>query len=74
MGLYFKRAVIPDTQGVIEHDLIISSNRFFHRITDDKVMQLFADDHNKIRVNENCNADVDLLFAATFPNSVFPGL
>ena len=74
MGLYFKQAVIPDTQGVIEHDLIISSNHFFHRITDDKVMQLFADDHNKIRVNENCNADVDLLFAATFPNSVFPGL
>ena len=73
MGLIFKRAVIPDTQGVIEHDLIISSDRFFHRITDGKAMQLLADNNNKIQVNENCNADVDLLFKATFPNSVIPG-
>ena len=71
-GQMFKRAIIPGTQGTIQHDLIIGSDRTFYRIVADVVTAIMPDENGKICVRDNCVPDVDLLFLTTFPPPVFP--
>ena len=71
-GALFKRAIIPGSNGTVQHDVIISSERVFFRIVDERPILLQPDENGKIEVRDNCVPDADLLFRATFPEPVFP--
>ena len=68
----FKRAVIPNSRGAIQHDLIVSSGKFFHRIVDDKVVQILPNENGQVSLNNDQLINSDVVFAATFPEGVFP--
>ena len=75
-GILFKRAVIPNSNGTVQHDLIVScgEGRFFHRITNDRAVQLLPSENGTITLDNDREIDACLIFAATFPEGVFPSL
>ena len=68
----FKRAVIPNSHGAIQHDLIVSSGKFFHRIVDNQVTQVLPNENGEITLNDDQQINGNEVFAATFPEGVFP--
>ena len=71
-GTLFKRAIIPGSNGTVQHDIVISSDRVFFKIVGEQPTLLLPDENGKIQVRDNCIPDTDLLFSATFPETVFP--
>lgn len=71
-GIDFKRATIPFSHGTVQHDLIVSSGKFFHRIVNGKAIQIVPNEKEMISVHNDLEFDADLIFQATFPNDVFP--
>ena len=74
--MLFKRAEIPNSKGTVQHDLIVSSGegRFFHRITNDQAVQILPNDKGAITLDNDREIDARLIFAAIFPEGVFPDL
>ena len=71
-GTLFKPAIIPGSNGTVQHDIVISSDRVFFKIVGEQPTLLLPVENGKIQVRDNCIPDTDLLFSATFPETVFP--
>ena len=71
-GTLFNRAIIPGSNGTVQHDIVISSDRVFFKIVGEQPCLLLPNENGKIQVRDNCVPHADLLFSATFPETVFP--
>ena len=71
-NIAYKRAVIPNSSGTIQHDLIVSSGEFFHRILNDVAVQILPSENGTLTLDNNREVDAHLIFAETFPPGVFP--
>ena len=75
-GMLFKRAVIPNSKGTVQHDLIVSYGEgcFFHQITNDQGVQILPSENGTITLDNDKEIDADLIFAETYPAGVFPNI
>ena len=73
-GMLFKRAVIPNSRGIVQHDLIVSSGEgcFFYRIINEKAVQILPNENGDITLNNDQQINSNTVFSATFPEGGFP--
>ena len=71
-GILFKRAVIPNSNGTVQNELVVTTDHFFYRITNRKAVQIHANETGRIVLDNDREVDANLIYQTTFPGGVFP--
>ena len=66
----FKRAAIPASNGLIQHDVVITTDRRFYHLTDGVVALIYPYLNGQVFLNQNTSPTMLALFQTTFPDLV----